>query len=549
MIRRVPGMGLAAVAFALLVPSVVYGHAERPMEYPDPSAGSVPEYRTSGPKLVVCKADSERRVKRIFKGRAERQRLRLLDQCEFRNVQAAVDRARNGHRIMIMPGRYKEKPSRRVPTPDPRCEEMFGPPLMTGTSLGSATPGNAFGEGVATGEVPTYQHHRICPNSYNLVMIAGDGPDRNRTCEGRREKCNLQIEGMGKRPTDVRFVGTRKKFNIFRADRADGIGFYNFHAKYSDFNNLYVAETNGFRFEDIVSRYSFEYGFLSFVSDNGLYKDLEASHSGDSGIYPGSGPQRERCGDYGIEVDNVDSHHNLLGYSATAGDSVDVHDSDFHDNVVGISNDSFIGGHPGLPQDCSRFAGNRIYSNNFNLFNDKRDEICVQPSMEQPRRSVCPTFAAPLGTGILIAGGNGNLIEDNEIYDNWRYGTMLFHVPGAVRGDLEPQFQVDTSHDNVFRRNAMGTGPGGAKLPNGTDFWWDEQGSGNCWSANRGSRGGQPSSDPPRPLLPGCPDLIPYPGRPATSKTSAQAPCATFDQRENREPVGCSWVVKPDRPG
>ena len=518
------------------------------MEFPDPTEGSVPKVRQSGPQIVVCKPDSERRLRRIFGGGMERKRLQLLEECRFNNVQEAVDKARNGYRISIMPGVYKEKPSRRVPTPDPRCENMYGPPLTTGTSLGAATPGNLFGEGVANGEVPTYRHHRVCPNSFNLVTVAGDGPDKNRTCEGRREKCNLQIEGMGKRPHNVRFVGTRQKFNVFRADRADGIIFRNFHVVYSDFNNLYVAETNGFRFEDIVSRYSFEYGFLSFLSDNGIYKDLVASHSGDSGIYPGSGPPRDRCGAYGIKVRNVNSHHNLLGYSATAGDSVDVRGSRFHDNVVGISNDSFIGGHPGLPQDCSRFTNNKIYSNNFNLFNDKRDQICVEPSQEQPRRSVCPTFAAPLGTGVFIAGGNGNLIAKNEIYDNWRYGTFQFHVPGAVRGDLEPQFQVDTSHDNVYRDNLLGVSPEGEVQPNGVDFWWDEQGSGNCWSANRGPDGAPPTSDPPGPLLPDCPDLVPYPGRPATNKTSAQAPCAAFDQRENREPVGCSWVVMPDKP-
>lgn len=540
---------LLALLAAVALPALALGHAERPMAFPDPAEGEVPKYRTAGPKKVVCKGDSGRRVRRAFDGPAEERRLRLLDHCRFRNVQAAVDRARSGDRIMIMPGVYRERPSRRVPTPDPRCEDKYGPPLTTGTSLGAATPGNLFGEGVATGEVPTYWHHRECPNSFNLVMIAGDGPDEGRTCNRPSEKCDLQIEGMGRRPWDVRFVGTRKKFNVFRADRADGIHFRNFHVKYSDFNNLYVAETNGFRFEDIVSRYSYEYGFLSFISDNGLYRDLEASHSGDSGIYPGSGPQREKCGEYGIDVRNVDSHHNLLGYSATAGDSVDVRGSDFRNNVVGISNDSFIGGHPGLPQDCSSFTGNRIYSNNFDLYDEERDELCGNvPSTKQPRRSVCPTFAAPLGTGVMTAGGNGNLVAGNRIYDNWRFGTMLFHVPGAVRGDAEPQFQVDTSHDNVYRDNLMGVAPGGTELPNGTDFWWDEQGSGNCWSGNSGPGGTEPSSDPPALLLPDCPDLVPYPGRPATDKTAENGPCATFDQRSNRDPVGCSWVVKPERP-
>ena len=56
------------------------------------------------------------------------------------------------------------------------------------------------------------------------------------------------------------------------ADRADGIHLRNFTVQFSDFNNVYVLETNGFRMENIISRWSREYGFLSFTSDNGLYR-------------------------------------------------------------------------------------------------------------------------------------------------------------------------------------------------------------------------------------------------------------------------------------
>ena len=53
-----------------------------------------------------------------FKGRARartrRMRLRALERCRFRHIQAAVDRAKTNDRIQIMPGVYREEPSRRA---------------------------------------------------------------------------------------------------------------------------------------------------------------------------------------------------------------------------------------------------------------------------------------------------------------------------------------------------------------------------------------------------------------------------------------------------
>ena len=113
---------------------------------------------------------------------------------------------------------------------------------------------------------------------------------------------------------------------MIRADRADGIHLRNFTVEFSDFNNIYILETNGFAMQRIQSRYSREYGFLSFTSDHGLYDRLEAFGSGDSGIYPGSGPEGH-CQRYGIEIRNVNSHHNTIGYSGTAGNGVWAHDN------------------------------------------------------------------------------------------------------------------------------------------------------------------------------------------------------------------------------
>ena len=56
--------GLLAALLALLaIPALAGAHAERQAHYPDHRTGSVPKYRTTGPAHVVCKADSERRIR------------------------------------------------------------------------------------------------------------------------------------------------------------------------------------------------------------------------------------------------------------------------------------------------------------------------------------------------------------------------------------------------------------------------------------------------------------------------------------------------------
>lgn len=528
-------LSIATICLALVaavLPAAASGHAERASFYPDHEQGSVPKYRKGGPALVVCKRDSAKRIRKL-RGKARKRNRNLLRKCRFRHIQDAVEKARNNTRILVLPGLYLEEPSREVPLEDPKCKDLY-------VDRGGA-------------QVANYEYHRTCPRSQNLIAVVGDGPDEDRRCD---DKCNIQIEGTGRGPADVLISGKRlkegerSKLNVIRADRADGIHLRNFTVEFSDFNNIYALETNGFRFGKIVSRYSREYGLLSFTSDNGLYENLEAFGSGDSGVYPGSGPEG-RCERYGIEIRNVDSHGNTIGYSGTAGNGVWAHDNRFHDNATGMTTDSFASGHPGMPQDCAKWERNQIYSNNLDLFNEDRDAYCKQPYEQRDQTRVCPTFQVPVGTGALIAGGNRNLVRDNIIWDNWRSGIRLFYVPSALRGEddtgqseNDPSNQFDTSHGNRFERNKMSMRPDGTKDPNGHDFWWDEEGSLNCWMDNTTGGAGEPS-DPA--MLPGCPgsDVFSV-GSP--TKSASQATCATWNPTDNTDPPGCDWFTRPSEP-
>lgn len=544
------GRWTATLAIVVLVP-LVAGHAERHAAFPSGEAG-VPVYRTEGPYLVVCKPDTAERVAPYPFAEKVRQ-MHLLLECRqrgFEHLQAAVDAVpAAGTRILLMPGLYQEEPS--------------------------LAPLAAACEDLQTGVIPSYEQQRDCIHAQNLVGIFGDDPADEDTACIQERLCNLQIEGTGLRNDEAILDANWTKLNALRADRADGIYLFNFLVQRTDFNSVYILETDGFVIDRMLARWNYEYGFLTFATDHGLYKDCEAYGNGDSGVYPGSASDLHGAR-HSIEIVNCDSHHNALGYSGTAGNSVYVHNNRFHHNAVGIATDSLFPDHPGLPQDSGRFVDNDIYSNNENYFDNwLPNGPCHKPLAERgiEQGVVCPVIPLPVGSGIMIAGGNANRIIENRIYDNWRYGTMLFGVPAFFRGedggvdalcfigsqnptcvDPDPadlagdaQVQFDTSHDNWYVRNQMGIDENGTERINGIDHWWDEQGSGNCWQDNLYAGGTARGSDPMAMFLPACGSGVAV-FKPPHPRLLTIVPCNDFKAPSNTHPDGCDWMTSPDPP-
>jgi hypothetical protein len=465
---------------------------------------------------------------------------------------------------MILPGVYKEQPSRRVP---------FGAPGQPPCKDDYVTVESAYGEspppvGPASNDKPERANRNYvikCPNSKNLIAVVGDTREEKTpdtpslpVCV---QLCNLQIEGMGKRPRDVRIVGDRIKSDVLRIDRANGAYLRNFMIEQGSFNDVDLVEVDGFRVSHVVARWAQNYGILSFTATHGLYDHDTAYGNGDSGLYPGSTMkgcstnggidpntygtcEAKGCGDPSIEIRDSNSYHNTLGYSGTAGNSTYVHDNRFHNNASGLTTDSFASGHPGMPQECFRWENNRINSNNFNPFTEKNQNSCIAtPFAKRKPSQVCPQFQTAVGTGVLIGGGNRNQLKSNHLYDNWRQGVLLLSVQAAIRGDNDSSHQEDTSNQNRFLDNTMGTAPNGKRMPNGADFTWDSSGQGNCWENNKmqSADKNEPSS---LPACPGSPVWMPQ--NPAV--LGAQLPCTAWDPNNNPRPSGCDWFDTPPKP-
>ena len=162
--------------------------------------------------------------------------------------------------------------------------------------------------------------------------------------------------------------------------------------------------------------------------------------------------------------------------------------------------------------------------------------------------TVCPVVPTPVGTGVLIAGGNFNSTDHNWIYDNWRYGTMQFWVPAPLRDDYDPAHLYDTSNHNHTTAQPHGHRARTARSThNGSDHWWDDQGEGNCWEDNVYSRGEQTDNftvDPPS-----CADggSLFTPGAPV--KDAGFLSCSEYDRNDPafRHPPGCEWFDSPQR--
>ncbi|GCD88346.1 right-handed parallel beta-helix repeat-containing protein [Nocardioides sp. LS1] len=541
-------------------------HEERPAEFPDGTGHRPTFLGYDNPRSrVVCKPGSADAIAAMPDGAVKQRNERLLGQCRFSSIQTAIDSIRQRRTsVYVLPGTYHEQQY----AGDERSyycshlETSSTAPLLSSEYIGSlSSPDTGAKEGTNGESNPialSYADQRACPHNLNLIAIFGDKTPKNDSIACDSRFCGTQVIGTGRKVTDVTVDNRFSKLNGIRADRAGGLYLKDITFEQAEFNSIYVLETDGFVLDHVLARGNDEYGILAFASDHGLIENSEAYYNGDSGFYPGSGSDLNadnpdfKATRYAIEIRGNSSHDNTLGYSGTAGNSIWAHDNEFFHNATGIATDSLFPGHPGLPQDHARWNHNDIHSNNMNWYTRFVDTgICDKP---MPQRgyidgTVCPVVPVPVGTGVLIAGGNFDSTDHNWIYDNWRNGTMQFWVPAALRDDYDPSHQYDTSNHNHTFANHMGIAPDGSEQPNGLDHWWDDQGTGNCWEDNQyaGGTGTNNFTVPP----PSCADggSVFVPG--AFVKDAGFLSCSQYDRSDPtwQHPPQCEWFDSPSKPG
>ncbi len=554
------GLTLAVVAPY----STASAHEEREATFPDGSS-SVPKFRglDHPRKRVVCRSDSRRRINNMPGGALKRRNKALLSACRFGSIQTAINSINKVNTsIYVLPGVYHESKwaNQQRSSYCSNLETESDNPLPIGGSdyIGSIPSPEEDEEPTASDPIAlSYSDQLRCPHNLNLIAVLGDRTPDNNSIKCDSKYCGTQIIGTGRRMRDVLIDNRFSKLNAIRADRMSGLYLRNMTFQQAEFNSVYVLETDGFVLDRVITRANDEYGILAFASDHGVIKRTDNYYNGDSGIYPGSASDVNGENDefkptrYSMVIKNNKSHHNTLGYSGTAGNSVWSYNNRFYRNATGVTTDSLFPGHPGLPQDHARWSNNEIYSNNTNYFAKYvHTGVCDKPMPERGYMQgvVCPVVPVPVGSGIVIAGGNYNSIDHNRIYDNWRYGTMHFWVPAPLRDEFDPTKLYDTSNFNRTRNNVFGIKPGGTRLHNGMDSWWDDEGQGNCWEDNRSSRG-EATNNFLNPLV-DCPGGSPFTPGVSAVKDVGFLSCSQYDRSdpEFRDPPNCNWFDNPPKP-
>ncbi|HEX9133130.1 MAG TPA: right-handed parallel beta-helix repeat-containing protein, partial [Ktedonobacteraceae bacterium] len=165
-----------------------------------------------------------------------------------------------------------------------------------------------------------------------------------------------------------------------------------------------------------------DYGMYAYSSPNGQFDHSLAAGHPDSGFYIGA------CHPCNALITNVISENNALGFSGTnAGGNLVISNSIWRNNMSGIAPNT-LDSEPGPPQDGDTIINNLVENNN-NF--DAPAKVLEYPS---------------IGNGIVLAGGNNNIVEGNRISGHIYYGVLV--IPNIDKNFWRPS-------GNTVKRNVI----------------------------------------------------------------------------------------------
>jgi hypothetical protein len=280
----------------------------------------------------------------------------------------------------------------------------------------------------------------------------------------------LTIKGSPSDPSKTRLIQSglhgSPAQNAIAVSGANKVHLTGFFARDFKGNGFYVEKANGYKLDHLIAERDGEYGLFAFDSIGGSMSDSTAYYFNDSGFYVGETPFQRHP--KRTTITNVTAYLNVLGYSGTNSKYVDIKNSTWFNNGDGIVPNS-LDSEKFPPTVQNRIFGNKVFWNNFNYYLGApfRERKTVLSSTDIPY---------PVGVGILLHGGRGNEVFNNQIHGNWLAGFVMidgFQLKRAAQRPLR---------NNVVSSNVFGLG--GTDL-NGRDLAYDGGGSGNCFENNQ----------------------------------------------------------------
>jgi hypothetical protein len=277
-----------------------------------------------------------------------------------------------------------------------------------------------------------------------------------------RKKRYLKLIGNVRNPAKVVLDGSSKKQNGFAVNDADEVTVNGFKTRNYRANGFFITNLNGYTMNHLIAAKTGVYGIYAFNTIGGRIINSEAYYVNDGALYIGQTPPQDKP--IRTIVRNVDGWGSPIGFSATNMRYVTITKSRFYNNALGIVPNALDSEKFPPPED-NIITDNDVFWNNFNFH---------QGNPPFPVRNEGTAALAPIGTGILLLGGRGHLIENNRIHGNYLGGVA------AIDGFLAVKNPQAISLDrNIVRNNQFGLG--GTDL-NGHDLVYDGSGSDNCFS-------------------------------------------------------------------
>ena len=267
----------------------------------------------------------------------------------------------------------------------------------------SDASGNGGGGDGATLKVPgdyaTIQEAVDAADPGSLILIAPGVYEE----EVNVTTDDLVIRGLDRNETIL--DGNFEMENGIRVLEADGVAIENLTAQNYTRNGFFWTGVDRYRGSYLNAIRNGDYGVYAFGSTNGVLEHSYASGSPDAGFYIG------QCFPCDAVIDNVISEWNGLGYSGTnSGGNLYIINSTWRYNRAGIVPNS--GSYEGCaPETESTLVGNIVHDNG------NPDTDAIDAALLANRN------------GIVIAGGNDNVIERNLVFNHEVSGIALAPFP------------------------------------------------------------------------------------------------------------------------
>ncbi len=343
----------------------------------------------------------------------------------------------------------------------------------------------------------------------------------------KKEFDGLVIKGIKKDRKKVVLEGKNAKGELGAAQNGieaidvDGLVMRNMWARNYQSNGFFVhADVKSgqrcidYTMDNLLASENRSYGLFAKGCRGGKMINSAGYHQGDSAFYVGETPcDKNTWTNHGIAppprpcqanpkwtlLKNDRSYENVLGYSGTNSKYVKIVESAFFNNGAGVVPNT-LDSEGFEPNGWNVFERNDVFWNNYNYFLAGSAFHTVSAGLGK-LGSVTVNY--PTGVGFVLFGGANNIVKDNNVFGNYKWGVASFSGPGEIYVANEGNDAKNINNQIV--ENTMGRE--GAD-PNGEyDFWNDNSGGGNCWGGNTPSATFAPGNGkvPLSKIYPACP--------------------------------------------